>query len=71
MLWLFTQLNYSGGERYTHSTTVGDAQLHSPKALGPHHLPHRGGCQLCEWQGGGTADVVHSHQNHTGPTAQC
>lgn len=71
MLWVCTQNYYSGGERHTHPTAVGDAQLHTPKALGPHYLPHRGGCEQCEWQGGGATDVVHSHQSHTGSTEEC
>ena len=61
----------SRGERHPHPTAVRDAQLQSPKALGPDHLPHRGGGEQCEREGGGAADVVHSHQNHTGPTEEC
>lgn len=61
----------SGGQRNPHSTKVGDAQLYSPKAPGPYHLSNRGGCEQCEWQRGTAADVVHSHQNHTGPREEC
>lgn len=63
--------HYSCSERHPHPPAVGDAQLFSPEALGPHHLPHRGGCDQCERQGGRAADVVHGHQSHTGPTEEC
>lgn len=71
VMFVCTENVCSRGERHTHPAAAGDAQLHAPKAPGPHHLPHRGGCEQCVWQGGGDTDVVHGHQSHTGPTEGC
>lgn len=51
--------------------TVGDAQVYSPPAFGPYHLPNRGGGEQCWWEGDWRADVVYCHQDHTGPTEKC
>lgn len=67
----FSFTNCSGCKRHPSPSTVGDAQLHSTKTLGPNDLPHWGGREQCEWQRGRITDVVHCHQNHTGSPEKC
>lgn len=60
-------LPHSGGKTRHNSRAAGDAQLHSTKAFGPYHLPHRGGSEQCERERGRATDAVHSYKNHIGP----